>query len=105
MSNIVEVGKLVNFEGKEYSVIRLHRGIGTSEVKAVLRGEDGQTIEVLKRILESVVVPEKKVEKPVVVKKEEIDETLSFFEEEKNTSDVEEAPKSWNLSGKKNKRQ
>lgn len=104
MSNIVEVGKLVNFEGKEYSVIRLHKGIGTSEVKAVLRGQDGQTIEVLKRILESVAIPEKKVEKPVIVKKE-VDKTSSFFEEEKNVFDIEETSKSWNISEKKSKKQ
>jgi len=105
MSNIVEVGKLVNFEGKEYSVIRLHRGIGTSEVKAVLRGEDGQTIEVLKRILESVVVPEKKVEKLVAIKKEEVVEDFDFLKEKNTSPEIEETSKSWNLGRKKNKKQ
>jgi len=72
MNNIVEVGKSVVFEGKNYTVLQLHKGIGTSEVKAILRGENGQTMEVLKRILEADTSMNKKAEKvvsPVVEEK------------------------------------
>lgn len=102
MNNIVEVGNLIVFEGKSYSVLRLHKGFGNKEVTAVLRGENGQTMEVLKRILESVSIPDKKIEKPIDIEKEKSPETPIFYEKEENFINNEETPKFENLDKRKN---
>jgi hypothetical protein len=110
MNNIVETGKLVTFEGKKYSVLRLHKGIGTSEVKAVLHGEDGQTIEVLKRVLEADTSMNKKVELTIKPVLEEKIKEINYVDKN-DIKEVEEEPqnnsffnKNVNKSTRKNKK-
>lgn len=47
----LKVGEFVEFENISYRIIKFHKGIGNSEVTATLQDENGNQIDVLKRIL------------------------------------------------------